>query len=299
MLRYDHDNTIIIFLYAQLRNMNTQFKSSIQADAERISGPEDLPFSEESIEDVDKSTKLAQRKQLPYALYVLLGSILLIWFAWSFGFTNLLVFALFFGAVGPALIWAITNDITQNSIETLFTEQFAKMNGYSYSSRGHLRQTNARRLQTVQHSVGNEISGIYRGYPFRLFTFHPNQEAAIPSDALAFTVGEIDYKTKLPHIFLETHQPSFLKRDLLRMSPSALHASGPEKKLKLEGDFNKYFDFYVPPGLEIEALEIFAPDLMQDLIDRSQLFSLEFVDHYIYIYSRDVIKTKDKLMALN
>lgn len=279
--------------------MNPLVTNSIQAQPDKNSKLSDLMFSEESIEDVDKSTKLAQRKQLPYALYVLLGAGLLVWLAWVFGSINLLVFALFFGAIGPALIVAITHDITQNSLETLFTEQFAKMNGYAYSSRGHLRQTSAIRLQTVQHSVGNEISGIYKGCPFRLFTFHPNQEAAIPSDALAFTVGEIDYRTKLPHIFLETLQPNFFKRDLLRMSPASLHASGPEKKLRLEGDFNKYFDFYVHPGLEVEALEIFAPDLMQDLIDKSQLFSLEFIDHYIYIYSTDVIKTKDKLMALN
>ncbi len=57
------------------------------------------------------------------------------------------------------------------------------------------------------------------------------------------------------------------------------------QKLSLEGDFDRHFTLYSPEGYERDALYIFAPDLMQLLIDTTAGCDVEFVDNAMYVYS--------------
>ena len=53
----------------------------------------------------------------------------------------------------------------------------------------------------------------------------------------------------------------------------------------MEGDFNSFFDLYVPKNYECDALYIFTPDLMQIFIKHSGSYDAEIVDDKLYIYS--------------
>ena len=57
------------------------------------------------------------------------------------------------------------------------------------------------------------------------------------------------------------------------------------QKLSLEGDFGRNFTLYCPEGYERDALYIFAPDLMQLLIETTAGCDVEFVDDSMYVYS--------------
>ena len=60
---------------------------------------------------------------------------------------------------------------------------------------------------------------------------------------------------------------------------------GGSQKLKLEGDFNKFFTLYAPRGYERDALYIMTPDLMALLIDETGDFDVEVVDDMLFVYS--------------
>ncbi|CAN5168093.1 hypothetical protein BH09PAT3_BH09PAT3_0080 [soil metagenome] len=61
------------------------------------------------------------------------------------------------------------------------------------------------------------------------------------------------------------------------------------QRVSLEGDFDKYFNFFVPKGLQIDALSVLAPNFMQLVIDSSQLFDVEFYgDELILVTSKSI-----------
>ena len=66
------------------------------------------------------------------------------------------------------------------------------------------------------------------------------------------------------------------------------------KKLKLEGDFDKYFDLCTPPDYQIDALEIFTPDVMAILLDVGRRYDYELVGNYLYIYASKMFDSNNR-----
>lgn len=67
----------------------------------------------------------------------------------------------------------------------------------------------------------------------------------------------------------------------------------PDQRLSLEGDFDKYFTLYCPREYETDALYIFTPDLMALLIDHTNKFDVEIVDHWMLLYSTTILDLTD------
>ncbi len=57
------------------------------------------------------------------------------------------------------------------------------------------------------------------------------------------------------------------------------------QRLSLEGDFDRSFTLHCPAGYERDALYIFAPDLMQLLVDTTARCDVELVDGWMFVYS--------------
>ncbi len=68
--------------------------------------------------------------------------------------------------------------------------------------------------------------------------------------------------------------------------------------ISLEGDFNKYFTLKITKNYQIEALEIFTPDVMAELIDKAKNFSLEIINNNVFIYANHLIGTKEELLEI-
>lgn len=58
-----------------------------------------------------------------------------------------------------------------------------------------------------------------------------------------------------------------------------------DQTLSLEGDFNDHFTLYAPKEYERDALYIFTPDFMAQLIDQTARYDVELVDNTMFIYS--------------
>jgi hypothetical protein len=82
----------------------------------------------------------------------------------------------------------------------------------------------------------------------------------------------------LPNMVLDARKNNFWKFTNL---PDSFDRS---QRLSLEGDFDTYFDLYVPKQFERDALYVFTPDVMQALIDNGSDYDMEIVDDQLYMY---------------
>lgn len=181
----------------------------------------------------------------------------------------------------------------EKKILRAFMQQFAEANGYQFAAKGSLEEVAANYLQ-MGHSrhMDNVVSGKYAECPIRFFDFGCTVGYGRNSRRINFSSCEITYNKTLHKFFLDAKVHNFLFENLWANPHTG------EEKLSLEGDFNKYFTLYVSPGCQVEALEIFTPDIMEKLIDLSQKFSLEFVGDKLYIYTRSLIKKREDLYAV-
>jgi hypothetical protein len=270
-------------------NNNSQINNKEVLDIKEVIGSkgydEEFPIIDENIEDVSKSTlHYIKEHYLPHSFFLIILSIFLIVLSFSSG----IFYFIFF----PLAIIIGAYSYVQKKIKHAFMQQFAMANNYHYREQGSLEEIGAPYLQ-MGHSryIEDIVNGTYKGCPIKFFNFYCTIGHGKNQQHISFTVCEIHYKTSLPRIFLDAHHHSLLTQDIFASFKN-------EEILSLEGDFNKYFTLYVPKGYEIEALQIFAPDVMAKLIDKSKLFSLEFIGDHLYIYSSRPIETKNGLYEL-
>lgn len=68
---------------------------------------------------------------------------------------------------------------------------------------------------------------------------------------------------------------------------------GRVQRLSLEGDFDRYFRLYCPPGYERDALYLFTPDVMARFIDNAAALDVEIVDDWLFLYAQRDLSTLD------
>jgi hypothetical protein len=98
--------------------------------------------------------------------------------------------------------------------------------------------------------------------------------AIVRQDYLALALPQ-----KLPNIVLQAMPTGF------RLGNAVAVPNGvdPDQFLSLEGDFDRYFRLYCPPGYERDALYLFTPDIMALFIDRAHGCSVEIVDNWLIV----------------
>lgn len=96
--------------------------------------------------------------------------------------------------------------------------------------------------------------------------------------ALAASFVAIPLPRTVPHLLLFGRGIG-----MLRLAGIGVPRSG---RLGLEGDFDRHFTLYCPEGYERDALRILTPDLMAKLLDTTHGCDVEFVDDWMFVYSR-------------
>lgn len=151
-------------------------------------------------------------------------------------------------------------------IEGAFMQRFATIMGYTFSPLTPIGDTKSR-FTSIGRAVElhNVLTGTFENRPIRLFEYIYGQGRS--EGTLA--IFEITFSGKLPTMQLS----SVFMQPLLMTS---LHAYvGGEEKLKLEGDFDNHFNLSAPQGTQIEDLQIFTPDFMQQLLESYKPMSFE------------------------
>ena len=101
-----------------------------------------------------------------------------------------------------------------------------------------------------------------------------------------FTIAKVRQRRVLPHLFLEGKQVK------------GLYPYDNSQRLDLEGDFDDYFNLYVPDGEQVDALTIFTPDIMRVLVDAGRPYDVELVDDSIVLIASGDQYTREQLPLL-
>lgn len=91
----------------------------------------------------------------------------------------------------------------------------------------------------------------------------------------------------LPHILLDAVGNNGLFGSNLPTSVDR------DQRLRLEGDFDKYFALFCPRGYERDALYLFTPDIMARFIDNAAELDVEIVDDWLFLYAKRDLTTLD------
>ncbi len=179
----------------------------------------------------------------------------------------------------------------QSKIRKEFLQQYATSIGFTYSPTGSLDSVQGRFFQTGHSQLVYDVfTGIHEGRASRIFCFNFTVGSGKSAHTYTFTVFETSFASVMPDITL-------IDVDLGELSAEL---SGIER-VRLEGDFNKYFTLMVPKGYEIEAYQIFTPDVMTDLIDRAQKLCFEFCGDKLYICALKIMTNRqdfDRIFSL-
>lgn len=97
----------------------------------------------------------------------------------------------------------------------------------------------------------------------------------LQSEAGSFNGLEVTLPYTLANFYLDSH------KDSKRKGPAAMYDKG--QMLSLEGDFNKYFQLFVPTGSANVALSVLSPDVMHTLVTSVQRFDVELSGNYLRI----------------
>ena len=172
--------------------------------------------------------------------------------------------------------------------------QFAKDLGYEYVNQGDMGSV-VGSLFGIGHgrSISHVLNSTKESHPVRIFLYSYVVGEGKSSRTYQNTVFEKTFDCIVPHILV--HKP-----DLFFSNDIPVFDGG--VNLKLEGNFNKYFSLTVQKDFEMEAYEIFTPDVMEELIETSKKFGFEFIQNKLYIYTRTFINKRaelDEMFALS
>jgi hypothetical protein len=146
---------------------------------------------------------------------------------------------------------------------------------------------------TIGHSklATNVVRGVVESNPFEFGAYNYSTGSGKYQRNYSLGYVQIQLDRKLPHMVLDAVKNN---HHFFGMQATNLPvAYKKEQAMKLEGNFNDYFQLYAPVGYERDALYVFAPDLMALLIDEVSVFDAEIVDDQLYIYTPVAIQYHD------
>lgn len=180
--------------------------------------------------------------------------------------------------------------------QRLRLSMFAKDNQFEYTAKisdpgepgiifdeGHSRQ------------AINVLTGSSHGSDFSIFNYQYVTGSGKSRQTHVYGVIKMSLSRRLPHVLLDA------KSNNLFGKISNLPASfGGNQSLRLEGNFNTYFDVHVPDGYGQDTLYFLTPELMALLIDHGRKFDIEVVDDVLYLYSSSALRlnTSDSVKAV-
>ncbi len=177
-------------------------------------------------------------------------------------------------------------------IPSVFLRRFAKENGFSYLPGGDLKERVGALFKVGSvRSITNVVQGEYDGVPISIFNYSYVTGPTKLQKEHNFTVFDFQLSSGIPDILLESVENGFgfSLRELTQKKLS---------QVKLEGNFAKYFSLGIEQGYEIEALQVFAPDIMAALIDKGGALSIEITNEHLLVYAAKIAYSKRGFLGI-
>ncbi|MBL8159572.1 hypothetical protein JNJ66_03885 [Candidatus Saccharibacteria bacterium] len=196
-----------------------------------------------------------------------------------------------FSTPGTQSVYEGTVQVSETDSQSIL--QFATDNGMTYQ-KTVVPQTGdvppawlGPTLNTTMPVFAHEVQGQLFGFPVTMllaYTAASTQQSNAENLNLARrSIVRVSLPKVFPQIVLESNKND---KSAVSTMPTSFKT---DQKLGLEGAFADYFDLYAPRGLQINTLTLLAPNFMQQLMDSSAMFDVEFLGTDMYFVTKDSI----------
>lgn len=167
-------------------------------------------------------------------------------------------------------------------------KQFALQNGFKFFDNGPFdSEIGVLFKRGSERKLYNLVVGNLDNYPIRLFNYSYSIKSGKRRDKFIYTVFDLEFNSELPRMYLDAHKD--VVGDFINgLKPLILEAN----------EFKQVYSLYITPGSQIDALQVFSPDLMSELLNFKYKFDLELVGHQIYVYANCQLADKEPLEAM-
>lgn len=183
-----------------------------------------------------------------------------------------------FFVIGPFLFILIVYFFyISKQAEKEFWRQFAKGKDFTYSPNGDISREKALMFNRgTNKSSSHFVQGTYEGVSMRIFNYHFQVGIGKSAEHHDYVVFEFTLHGSFPHLYLN------------RIDSGYGFVTG--EKIPLPREFEKRFNLHAPKEYEIEALEIFTPDLLSVLFDDNLRHDIEIVDGELLVFREGHIR---------
>lgn len=172
--------------------------------------------------------------------------------------------------------------VSYSKIATSFWKQFAEINGWQYKGSGDPnKESGVMFRQGNSRSISNIIEGSIDDRRFRIFNYQFTIGSGKHRTTYYYTVFAFKFSGSFPHIYLNNKYNSY--------------GLSVGEKIPLSSEFEKKFTLFAPKEYEIEALEIFTPDILANLLDNGFSHDVEFINQEVLIFTYGQINTFEQL----
>ncbi len=191
----------------------------------------------------------------------------------SFAFRSIYGFAALV-AVGALVVWY--QKTKREEAEASFNA-FMKKNNAQFG--GMLTDATAR---PFMYGIGRNsmrdtaIKILHKGVHVGIYQYRYTVGEGVKKRTHKYTIMHVTSKVEFPHLVLDSRSNDGLMSNI----PTVFDD---DQRLTLEGDFNKYFDFFAPELYRIEALNVLTPVFMQLLIDQGSPYDIEIRGHDTFL----------------
>lgn len=191
-------------------------------------------------------------------------------------FNNIKIFIIFY------VIIAFYVYHIKNKVRSSFWKQFAEINGWQYEQSGDVNQESGIMFrQGNARIMSNIIKGNIDDRQFKIFNYQFRTGSNKNKKTYYYTVFAFKFNGSFPHIYLNNKHNSYGVKV--------------GETIFLPGEFEKKFSLSAPRKYEIEALEIFTPDVLENLLNNGFAHDVEFINQNILIFTIGEINKFEQL----
>jgi|SRR3989344_1933595 len=219
-----------------------------------------------------------------HIIFAVLGWTAIFWLLWRYDLITVYdrMYEIFFA---PLIFAAVIFGVwIERQARQSFWKQFAARKGWSYEpwSRTSL-ELGAMFREGEGREISNVVSGPSDGRSVRIFTytFYKKRFGEKNSRTYNYTVFAFKFKGHFPHIYLDRIG-----------NPYTIKVG---KQISVPVEFKEKFRLSAPEGYEIEALQIFTPELLAFILDSSLKHDVELVNQELLLYVPGKIDNLDEL----
>lgn len=182
----------------------------------------------------------------------------------------------------PFIIVIFYVGFVEKKIRVLFWKQFAELNGWKYKDRSDPSQEQGVMFrQGHSRAIRHCVLGMIDQRNFRIFNYNFSIGSGKHKKTFFYTVFSFKFSGTFPHLYLNNKANSYS----VKIGES----------IPLPTEFEKSFSLSAPKEYEIEALEIFTPDVLANLLDNKFGHDVEFVNQEMLIFFDGRISNSEQL----